>query len=94
MYLEASANFSRKTNNQAWPYNSAYDASTIGFTGGIQNPIAKGLPQVEAVGYIILGPAYDLPKIWAYNNYQYNASLTWIKGRHSLKFGADFLRYQ
>jgi hypothetical protein len=94
MYLEASANFSRKTNNQAWPYSSAYDASTIGFTGGIQNPIAKGLPQVEAVGYIILGPAYDLPKIWAYNNYQYNASLTWIKGKHSLKFGADFLRYQ
>jgi outer membrane receptor protein involved in Fe transport len=94
MYLEASANFSRKTNNQAWPYNPAYDASTIGFTGGITNPIAKGLPQVEAVGYIILGPAYDLPKIWAYNNYQYNASLTWIHGRHSLKYGADFLRYQ
>ncbi len=94
MYLEASANFSRKTNSQAWPYNPAYDASTIGFSGGTTNPIAKGLPQVEAVGYILLGPAYDLPKIWTYNNYQYNANLTWIKGRHSLKFGADFLRYQ
>jgi hypothetical protein len=94
MYLEVSANFSRKTNNQAWPYNADYDASKIGFSGGTNNPVARGLPQAEAVGYIILGPAYDLPKIWAYNNYQYNASLTWIKGKHGLKFGADFLRYQ
>jgi outer membrane receptor protein involved in Fe transport len=95
MYVEASANFSRKTNNQAWPYSADHDwASDIGFSGGTTNPIARGLPQVEAVGYIILGPAYDLPKIWAYNNYQYSASFTWIKGKHSLKYGADFLRYQ
>jgi hypothetical protein len=40
------------------------------------------------------GPAYDLPKIWAYNNYQYTGNLTWIKGKHSLKFGGEFLRIQ
>jgi outer membrane receptor protein involved in Fe transport len=95
IYLEASANFSRKTNNQAWPYSADHDwASDIGFSGGTTNPIARGLPQVEAVGYIILGPAYDLPKIWSYNNYQYSASLTSIKGRHSVKYGGDVLHYQ
>jgi outer membrane receptor protein involved in Fe transport len=95
MYLEAGASFSRKTNNQAWPYSASHDwASDIGFSGGTTNPVARGLPQVEAVGYIILGPAYDLPKIWSYNNYQYNAGLTWIRGRHSVKMGGDFLRYQ
>jgi hypothetical protein len=27
-------------------------------------------------------------------NYQYAANLTWIKGRHNFKYGADFLRMQ
>src|SRR5262249_3588117 len=29
-----------------------------------------------------------------YNNYQYTDSITWIYGRHNLKFGGDFLHYQ
>src|SRR5262249_20106349 len=52
------------------------------------------LPYITVSGYIDLGQAYDLPKIWRYNNYQYADALTWIHGRHTVKFGADFLRYQ
>src|SRR5438270_11418584 len=53
-----------------------------------------GLPYISVSGYIDLGQAYDLPKIWRYNNFQYTDALTWIHGRHSLKFGGDFLRFQ
>jgi len=95
MYLDLNASFSRKTNNQRWPYSADKDwASEVGFVGGTTNPIARGLPQFEAVGYIILGPAYDYPKLWSFNNYQYTGSLTWIRGRHTLKLGGDFLRMQ
>ena len=95
MYLEANASFSRKTNNQMWPYSADKDwAAEVGFVGGTQNPIARGLPQFEATGFVMLGPAYDYPKIWAFNNYQYAANLTWIRGRHNLKLGGDFLRMQ
>ena len=95
MFFEGKASFSRKTNNQRWPYGNDRDwAGETGFTGGITNPIAKGLPQLTASGYIILGPAYDLPKIWSYNNFQYAGSMTLIKGKHSVKYGAEFLRYQ
>ncbi len=95
MFFDAKAAFSRKTNNQRWPYGNDRDwAGETGFVGGITNPIASGLPQLTASGYIILGPAYDLPKIWSYNNYQYTASMTWIKGKHSMKYGAEFLRIQ
>ena len=95
MYLEASVNFSRKTNNQVWPYSADKDWSAqTGFIGGTGNPVAAGPPYILVTGYIPLGPAYDIPKIWVYNNYQYTGTLTWIKGRHSLKFGADFLRMQ
>jgi hypothetical protein len=95
MYLEASANFSRKTNSQVWPYSADKDWSAeTGFIGGTKNPVAAGPPAIEITSYMTLGPAYDIPKIWVYNNYQYAASTTWIRGRHSIKFGADFLRTQ
>ncbi len=95
MFLEAKASFSRKTNNQRWPYGADKDwTGETGFVGGISNPIASGPPELTATGYIILGPAYDLPKIWSYNNYQYTGSMTWIKGKHTIKFGAEFLRIQ
>ncbi|MBS1828109.1 MAG: TonB-dependent receptor [Acidobacteria bacterium] len=95
MFLELSASFSRKTNNQLWPLSEEKDwAAEIGFNGGTQNPIARGLPQVDASGYIPLGPAYDYPKIWSYNNYQYAATNTWLRGKHAIKFGGDFLRMQ
>jgi hypothetical protein len=95
MFLDLNASFSRKTNNQLWPYSAQKDwAASVGFVGGTTNPIARGLPQFEATGYILLGPAYDYPKLWAYNNYQYAGSLTWIRGRHNMKFGGDFLRMQ
>ncbi len=95
IFLEANASFSRKTNNQVWPLSGERDwAGEIGFPGGTRNPVARGLPQFEATGYIILGPAYDVPKIWSYNNYQYTANLSWIKGRHTMKYGGDFLRTQ
>ncbi len=95
MFLDAKVSFSRKTNNQRWPYGQDKNwAADAGFVGGIANPIASGLPQLTASGYILLGPAYDLPKIWSYNNYQYGGSLTWIKGKHNMKFGGEFLRIQ
>src|SRR5262249_36490783 len=95
MYLDVSASFSRKTNNQLWPYSAQRNwAQEIGFIGGTTNPIASGPPQFEATGYIILGPAYDYRKIWAYNNYQTTGALTWIHGRHNLKAGGDVLRMQ
>jgi outer membrane receptor protein involved in Fe transport len=95
MFLEASVNFSRKTNNQVWPYSADKDWSAeTGFVGGTGNPVAAGPPYHTVTGYIPLGPANDIPKIWSYNNYQYTGSLTWLKGRHSFKFGGDFLRMQ
>lgn len=95
MFLELSANFSRKTNNQRWPLSAEQDwGAASGFLGGTTNPIAQGLPQLDPNGYISLGPAYDVPKIWAFNNYQYAGTMTWVKGRHNVKYGADFLRMQ
>jgi hypothetical protein len=94
MFNEASVSFSRRTLNQGWPSNTRDWAGEVGFVGGTTNPIALGLPQSDVTGYITLGHAYDLPKIWSYNNYQYADAVTWIRGKHAIKFGGDFLRFQ
>lgn len=94
LFAEASVNFSRRTNNQGWPDNTRDWSAEAGFLGGTKNPVAMGLPQSDVSGYITLGHAYDLPKIWVYNNYQYAGALTWVRGAHTFKFGGDFLRYQ
>jgi outer membrane receptor protein involved in Fe transport len=94
-FLDLKASFSRKTNDQRWPYGAERDWSAdIGFFGGTTNPSARGLPQFEATGYVMLGPAYDLPKVWSFNNYQYTGTATKIHGAHTFKFGGDFLRMQ
>ncbi|MFN8001002.1 MAG: TonB-dependent receptor [Acidobacteriota bacterium] len=96
MYLEASVNYSRRDNREVWPGsgdNTDWAAET-GFNGGTKNPVAAGPPYLVLTGYLPIGPAYDIPKIWAFNNYQYAATLTWIRGAHSFKFGADALRMQ
>ena len=91
---EFSGSFSRLTNLQG-SLDTARDWSAeIGFNGGTKNPIAMGLPFVSVSGYIDLGQPYDMPKFWVYNNYHYTDALTWIHGRHSVRFGGDFLRYQ
>ena len=91
---EFTANFSRQTLNQGWPGNSRDWAAETGFVGGTKNPTDLGLPYVDVSGYVGLGQAYDLPKIWTYNNYQLANAMTWNRGRHNLKFGGDALHYQ
>ena len=94
MFNEASANFSRNTLNQV-SIGSDHDWSAqAGFPGATRNPVDLGLPYITVSGYIDLGQAYDLPKIWSYNNFQYADAVTWIHGRHTVKFGADLLHYQ
>jgi len=96
MYLEASANYSRRDNREVWPNSgdSSDWAAETGFKGGTNNPVAAGPPYLILTGYMPIGPANDIPKIWAFNNYQYAGALTWIRGAHSFKFGGDFLRMQ
>lgn len=95
VFLEASGNFSRRTNNEVWPQSGAKDwAAETGFKGGITNPVAAGLPFLLVTSYIPLGPNNTIPKIWTFNNYQYAVNTTWVKGRHTMKFGVDFLRAQ
>jgi len=62
------------------------DPSNLALTGGI--------PNIMISGYSALGNQDWFPEILNENNYQLKDSLTWIRGRHSLKMGGDLIRRQ
>jgi hypothetical protein len=65
---------------------------------GINNPsnlsLTGGLPNIMISGYSALGNQDWFPEILNENNYQLKDSITWIRGRHSLKMGGDLIRRQ
>jgi hypothetical protein len=66
-----------------------------GFTNLSPEPAAYAPPGVSIVGFNYIGSPQWIPNGAVDINRQFVEQLTWIKGRHSLKFGADlrFLRY-
>ncbi len=57
-------------------------------------PNTGGLPllQFQNGGYAALGTGFALPTEYWDTNYQYTAAMTWTKGSHTIKFGANLLR--
>ena len=94
LFNEASVNFSRSTLQQTLNGSDHDWSAAAGFLGATKDPIDLGLPYITVSGYIDLGHPYDLPKIWSWNNYQAADAMTWVHGRHVMKFGGDFLHYQ
>ncbi len=68
----------------------------IGFTFGptaatAANPVANG-PTITMSGLTGFGIPSNIPQGRFHNTFQYQDSVSWIKGHHSFKFGADFAR--
>ncbi|MEP7364005.1 MAG: TonB-dependent receptor [Acidobacteriota bacterium] len=55
---------------------------------------ANGLTYFSVPGYSPLGDEYNNPQMTHINTFQALDQASWIRGRHHLKFGFDFRRYQ
>jgi hypothetical protein len=75
--------------------NSGNDQSTkLGIIGTSRNPLDFGYPVFTVTGYSGLGEATNLPQDRHDNTFQYADSMSWTTGRHAVKFGGDFRRFQ
>jgi hypothetical protein len=91
-------------NNESKPVNAGVDAATtFGFPGGssayaINLPgdvVSSGLPNISFTQpYSALGDADYVPLQDKDNTFQYMGSVSWLKGSHSIKFGANLFRRQ
>ena len=81
----------------ALPFNLGKD---LGTQLGIPNtnrpgyPNSTGLPNIDVAGFTSLGDSQWLPEHVYENIFQLADTVTWIRGKHTLKFGADFRRQQ
>jgi hypothetical protein len=54
----------------------------------------SGLANIGINGYNNLGNSNWIPELSADNTFQLADSVSWIRGKHTIKLGADFRRYQ
>lgn len=69
-------------------------AAEWGLQGSTSSPDMVGFPRFTVTNMAALGNAANMPVIFHVTNYQLADTLTWVKGKHVLKFGGDILRTQ
>ncbi len=68
--------------------------SALGFTLPPAAAAGQGPPFFNILGYSPTGGAITGPRNSAQNSFEEQENLSWIRGSHSIKFGAEFLRTQ
>ncbi|PYV95789.1 MAG: hypothetical protein DMG89_20205 [Acidobacteria bacterium] len=58
------------------------------------DPTSSGLSFIEVSGFQSLGDSLWTPEFAVENIFQIADTLSWVRGKHSLKFGVDFRRQQ
>lgn len=68
--------------------------SSLGFQYTPSLGIAAGPPFIQVNGYSTVGDPITGPRNTYENVFDYSGSLTWVRGRHELKFGGGFQHQQ
>lgn len=90
---QAVAAFHRRDQPGVFPANHTSPAS-LGFTGIIpDDPAAVGPPYIS-INSITIGNTYQGPQARRDNTWQYADSISWIRGRHTMKFGVDYRAFE
>jgi hypothetical protein len=68
--------------------------ASLGFQYQPSLDVAAGPPFVQVSGYATVGDPITGPRNTFENVFDYSASLSWVRGRHELKFGGGYQRQQ
>jgi hypothetical protein len=92
LFNEARFSYARGTNDGTQdPFGEDGNAQ-IGFPGVPPDPtVVGGIVGIDLSGHIRLGSPNFMPKFQHTEQFQYLNTLTWLRGRHQWKFGADLM---
>jgi hypothetical protein len=93
MALSEFHNFTPSLINEARiGYNRYYNITP---SGDFTYPGVDSFPTIYTydVGFLEIGPDGNAPQSTVQNLYQFTDNITWVKGKHSLKFGFDGRKY-
>jgi len=66
----------------------------LGFAYDPSLPVAAGPPFIQVNGYTTVGDPITGPRNSYENAFDYSGSLSWVRGKHELKFGGGYQRLQ
>jgi hypothetical protein len=66
------------------------DPATLGFSYAPTLESAIGPPFIQIGGYASIGDPITGPRNTYQNSFDYSGSMTWVKGRHQMKFGGAY----
>ena len=67
---------------------------SLGFGYAPSLDLAVGPPSIQVAGYTTIGDPITGPRNTYENAYDYSGSLSWVRGRHELKFGGGYQHLQ
>jgi len=94
LLMELKAGFSRIAINTYQLDDGTNDSDKFGLNGVNVNSDTSGLAPMYVAGYAGLGDSPYLPIHDINNTFQYNGSVVYTRGNHSLKVGATLIRRQ
>ncbi len=80
--------------NSHWTNELRFDYGRIGFNFPLAatDPFHATLPNYSITGVAGFGGATNIPQFRFANNWQYQDTMSLVRGKHTFRFGADFLR--
>ena len=90
---EARMGFSRTADHETGSLAGTDYNTQFGLPSPLE-PKLVGFPRIVITNYMVLGGAASYPVDFTVNNFQWADTMTWVKSRHLIKFGADILRTQ
>ena len=91
---EALASFHRRDQPGGTPENHQTPAQPRIYRNHSGRSGCGGTAELQIIGGINVGNTYEGPQARADNTWQYRDTVSWIKGRHSFKFGAEYRAYE
>lgn len=80
--------------NPRWTNEFRFDYGRIGFNFPLAATDAfhSTLPNYSIAGVVGMGGATNIPQFRYANNFQYQDTMSLVRGKHTFRFGVDFLR--
>ncbi len=91
---EFRAGFSRSSGTEPSDDATVNYQAQFGLPVSNTNPSLFGFPLIQVSGFPNLGDNANRPYRLTVNTYQFGDTVTWVKGRHQVRFGGEAIRSQ
>jgi len=92
LIMEARAGFNRNDTREREKFQGRDIAAELGITGTTKDKLLTGFPRFLVQDYLPIGAANAQPQHYAVTTFLASNKFTWIKSKHTLKWGWDIER--